>query len=371
MHNSGIYIHVPFCESKCDYCSFCSLPVKKNSGLTEKYTRQVCREIRELSQNNNISADTIYFGGGTPTVLSFNQIERIFLELHESFEISSDCEATIETNPAHITKERVRHITGLGFNRISLGIQSLNRKALTLIGRKGGFADDTCLDVFFSSNAVHSVDFISGIHPDFDTCGDIRKILLYSPEHISVYLLSVDKGTPLYDRYPQPLGYSKYQKNAFVNAADLLENEGYCQYEISNFSRGAFRSRHNSKYWNFTPYFGFGPGAHSYNGTDRFYNNCGIQKYIAGGNVREIDERDRNDIIIEFFMTSLRTVEGASEKRFYELFGEYFPEKITGIAHNSEDFIISGPSGERYISIRKRAWVYHDSLVFDLIEDYL
>jgi oxygen-independent coproporphyrinogen-3 oxidase len=363
---AGIYIHVPFCSQKCDYCSFYS--IEKKSGLVDTFVFRLCNEIEETLYGRDITADTLYFGGGTPTLLSIDQLESVINSVRKSCNLDSTSEITIEANPDTIQNNRLTELVNTGINRVSLGIQSFDKKALSFIGRCGGYADETLLDLFFSKEISHSVDFITGIHPDFNSIDDLKKIASYRPEHISVYLLSVDENTYLYRRYKPDENFDKFQKESYIEVSDFLTEIGYEHYEISNFAINGKHSQHNSKYWNFTPYFGFGPGAHSYDGRNRFYNKPDLKSYLQKIDIKMKDYRTQKDIKNEFFITALRTSTGGLETDYFTLFSDYFPEKLLHYCKNQPCITVEGDFPNRIIKLTREGWLLSDTIIFNITE---
>ena len=262
----GIYLHIPFCVKKCGYCDFLSRPGKPDE--IEAYVQRLCAKIRELGDLVTLPADTVYFGGGTPSLLSGEQTARILTALRESFRILPGAEITLECNPGTVSPERLTAYRACGINRLSIGCQSLSDELLARIGRIHTAADFQ--ETFRNARATGfdniSVDLMSALP------GQTRETLMKSlqeavslqPEHLSVYSLTLEKGTPLYadwegNRKDFPDPDTAAEMDRMIR--EFLRSAGYEHYEISNFARPGFRSRHNTGYWQQKEYLGIGEGA--------------------------------------------------------------------------------------------------------------
>ena len=316
---AGIYIHIPFCQSRCIYCGFYSTTLLNLRG---QYIDAVCKEMA-LRKNyiDNEAYSTIYIGGGTPSLLTQDELQKLFSNLYETFNISSDTEITLECNPNDITTQFTKMLTQLPVNRISIGTQTFSDSRLKLIHRR-----HNTQEVYNAINLLRSIG-ISNISIDLmfgfpgetleEWTSDIDKALELDVEHISAYSLMYEDGTQLTDMLEQgkikeiddETSLAMYK----VLVSRLISN-GYEHYEISNFARKGYRSRHNSSYWQQTKYIGLGAAAHSFDIKSRQWNISDIRKYILGigkGIIpmeREILDADTtyNDIIT----TALRTKEG-------------------------------------------------------------
>ena len=324
----GIYLHIPFCIRKCNYCDFCSLPGCTQDFISD-YTDAIIREIRGYS-GKGILVDTVFFGGGTPTLLSGEEHKRIMKALAETFEILPGAEITMEANPKTLTKKSLSEYIASGVNRISLGLQSIHENELKMLGRIHTFED------FFASYKLCrecgisniNIDLMYGIPEQTEASFDqtLKAVLALSPEHISVYGLIVEEGTRFYDeRDALNLPDEDTEKNMYLSAVRALTDAGYAHYEISNYARPGKKSRHNLKYWRDEEYLGFGAAAYSYFDGVRFGNTDSVTDYIAGGNIRAYSEKTSGeDIAFEFAMLALRLDEGISEKEYQNRFGTSF-----------------------------------------------
>ena len=283
----GIYIHVPFCRSKCEYCDFYSVTTKED-GLMDEYLDAICTHIRESGNlAPGYKVDTVYFGGGTPSFFGAEGMASILTTIRKSFDVTDDAEITFEANPDSISDKLLRRLRGEGFNRVSLGIQCDDDEILKKIGRPHSYAQAvTAVQRIRKAGFRNlSLDLIYGLpgqtrHAWQET---LQQVLMLSPDHISCYGLKVEEGTPLYQ-------YKDYcnlpdddtQADMYLDAVEILRTRGYRQYEISNFCRKGQYSRHNMKYWKGGEYLGFGPSASSDFAGKRFTIVRSLRQYIDG-----------------------------------------------------------------------------------------
>lgn len=271
----NVYIHIPFCKSKCKYCSFISYPC---ISLKEKYLDALKEEISRFYAGEEIS--TLYFGGGTPSLLKTEE----FLRLLECFKFEPDCEITAELNPDGLTFEYLESLHNIGINRISLGCQTFDERILKLIGRRHTAADV----VTAVQNAQRagfgniSLDFIYGLPEQTveSFVQDLRRALSLGIQHISLYGLKIDGGCYFYKHPPECLPDDDMQADMYKQAIEILTENGFEHYEISNFSLEGFNSRHNLNYWDNNTYYGFGAAAHGYVGGVRYFNKETLEDYI-------------------------------------------------------------------------------------------
>lgn len=271
--NPGVYIHVPFCAAKCPYCNFYS--VKAEESLMDAYTEQICRALAASAERWQRRADTLYFGGGTPILLGARRIERIVSTARRHFGLQN-AEITLEANPASTLEETLRDLFAAGVNRLSFGMQSADEEELRILGRRHT-AKEAALAVAHAQAAGFSnisLDLMLGIPQQ--TAQSVEKSIGFCAEtgitHISAYLLKIEEGTPfdrngVAARCPDP----DEQAERYLQAVEALARHGFCQYEISNFAKPGFHSRHNCKYWLGAEYLGLGPAAHSLMAGQRFF----------------------------------------------------------------------------------------------------
>src|SRR5215217_5604952 len=304
MTAAGLYVHIPFCSSRCSYCDFATGLYQ--SELAERYVRALINEI-QTSRNNGENVDTIYFGGGTPSLLGPSQLERILAALYDSFKIATGPEITLEINPGSATPEKLRAFCSLGVNRASFGAQTFDNAELAKLGRShdSAAALRTFADLRDAGFANVSFDLIAGL-PGQTLTGwqrNIKQALDLAPEHLSFYLLEVHSGTPLAEHIRRGIQPEPDEDLAAVMYEWMIEQataSGYEHYEISNLCRPGFHSRHNVKYWTAAPYYGFGCSAHSYDGAMRRWSNQrDVMKYveiIESGESPVADEQQLSEI---------------------------------------------------------------------------
>ena len=330
----GLYLHIPFCRSKCIYCDFYSLPSAEDR--MDRYAAALCRHLKETApQAAPYTVDTVYFGGGTPSYLGVKRLKKLLKTVEKHYALSREAEVTMEANPDSLRDWRdVRALRRAGVNRISLGVQSTDDAELKTIGRVHTFAQvREAVDAVRRGGVKNlSLDLIYGL-PD-QTMERWQATLAQAadlgPEHLSCYGLKVEEGTPLWRmRESLVLPDDDLQADMYLWAVDFLARRGYEQYEISNFARPGFASRHNLKYWTLGEYAGFGPGAHSDFGGVRYAYTRDLEAYIRG--VRDhapmLSESERIpplDRDTEWIMLGLRTTAGLDPKVFENRFRRRF-----------------------------------------------
>lgn len=322
----GLYIHIPFCRQKCAYCDFYSLP--RSEEKMDAYTAALLRHIEEVAPRTAAHrVDTVYFGGGTPSYLGPDRLTKLLRTLRKRCPVARDAEITLEANPdSACDVKALRALRRAGFNRISLGVQSADDGLLRAIGRIHTFAQvqEAVAAVRKAGFKNLSMDLIYGLPGQTmqqweDT---LAAVIALAPEHISCYGLKLEPGTPLYDRrdsecFPD----DDAQADMYLYAVTVLAQNGYEQYEISNFAKPGFASRHNLKYWHMEEYAGFGPGAHSDFGGVRYAYERDLEGYIRGvlagtpllSECERIPPLDRDT---EYLMLGLRTVAGIQPRVF-------------------------------------------------------
>ena len=316
----GLYLHIPFCAAKCAYCDFYSLA--RSEDRMDDYVAALCRHLTESApQADRHRVETVYFGGGTPSYLGVKRLLRLLQTVKKRYHLAPDAEITLEANPDSAGDWRaLRKLRHAGFNRISLGVQSSDDAILRQIGRI-----HTWEQVKNAAEAIRragfdnfSLDLIYGLPGQ--TMEIWRQTLddavALAPEHISAYGLKLEPGTPLYQRRESiVLPDDDLQADMYLYAVDFLAQNGYEQYEISNFAKPGRASRHNLKYWHMEEYAGFGPGAHSDWGGVRYAYDRDLNGYIAGElRLSESSETPPMERQQEYIMLSLRTVEGISRR---------------------------------------------------------
>lgn len=315
----GIYVHIPFCESKCIYCDFASFVCAEQ----EKYFSFLLQEINN-SENKGQTVDTIYFGGGTPSVVEPKYIADTLDAIRKNFEVLKDSEITIECNPNSVTPENLDAYHSIGFNRISFGVQSLNDDVLKFLGRKHRRSDallaiENAKKVGFKNI---SADLIVGL-PKVSSrmlCSHAKKLIDMGVTHISSYMLQVEEGTPLFkmcQENPQIFPVEDDCAESFSKLVLLLSKYNFNQYEVSNFARIGFESRHNLKYWSGENYLGFGLSATSTYGNRRWTNGGKFETYFKGK--KEVEFLGNREKIEEKIMLGLRCYLGFDIKEIEKL----------------------------------------------------
>ena len=330
-----LYFHIPFCIKKCEYCDFLSGPATRTRQ--EDYIYALLREMKTISEKEKRSVDTIFIGGGTPSVPDWDVMEKFLKGMREDFNVSPDAEITIEANPGTLTPEKLQLYRKYGINRISIGLQSPKDKELKILGRIHNYSQ------FLESYHMAREAGFSNINIDLmfaipgQTCKgwleNLRTVAELGPEHISAYSLIIVEGTPFYKKeLDLPDEDSEYIM--YEDTGKILGEYGYHQYEISNYAKKGRRCRHNEGYWTRMDYLGLGLGAASLLGNRRFSNTDSMEEYLKNsGSPEKIRKNQENlstyDEMSEFMFLGLRMTEGISVKRFQECFGVPI-EKIYG-----------------------------------------
>ncbi len=326
----GLYIHVPFCRSKCQYCDFYSL-TQKDDRLLDGYLDAICDHIRETGpQAPGYRVDTIYFGGGTPSFFGADGLAAILSTIRRSFDVTGDAEITFEANPDSISPRLLRRLKSEGFNRVSLGVQCDDDAILEKLGRPHDYeqAVNAVRKIRKAGFKNLSLDLIYGLPGQTleSWQATLNHVLELKPEHISCYGLKVEEGTPLYEcKDFMNLPDDDLQADMYLSTVEILRSKGYRQYEISNFCRRNQESRHNIKYWTGGEYLGFGPDASSDFAGKRFKIVRDLRGYIegirGGGQViEEIQTVAPRERAGEYLMMRLRTTMGIGAQEYEKLF---------------------------------------------------
>lgn len=332
--DKGIYIHIPFCKQKCFYCDFVSFCDKDE--YIERYWQAIKKEIEFKNKMIDSKISTIYFGGGTPSYIDANIIVDILKTIKENYTLMDNCEITIEVNPGTITKEKLELYFNAGINRISIGLQTANDELLKKIGRIHSY--DEFIETYQLARQVGfkniNVDLMFGLPGQTvqDLKLSLENILKLSPEHISVYSLILEEGTKLYDLVKEKkvdLPYEDTERNMYWYIKNTLELNGYNHYEISNFSKIGYESKHNINCWKQMEYIGFGTAAHSYLDYKRFSNIESVKIYVENIENNKMEknsiiheEQDEEEIKKEFMLLGLRKIQGVNIQDFKNKFGD-------------------------------------------------
>lgn len=342
-----LYLHIPFCVSKCKYCDFLSAP----SGEEQRqiYVERLCRRIRywsDVIHNYGYEIVSIFVGGGTPSILTEAQITQVFEAVHESFPIREDAEITLEMNPGTDVKDKLPVYRELGINRLSMGLQSADNEELKCLGRIHTYEDfrqvyQWAREAGFTNINVDLMSAIPGqtLESYEDT---LRKVADLEPEHISAYSLIIEEGTPFYERYgegrhAEELPDEDIERQMYVRTGEILEDYGYHRYEISNYAKDGYECKHNLGYWDRKEYLGLGAGASSLMDHIRWKE----PDHIGPSTGLVLEEREdftrlrRKDEMEEFMFLGLRKINGVSEHDFYKSFrvsmDEIYKESIENL----------------------------------------
>ena len=348
--NAGIYVHIPFCVRKCPYCDFYSVT---DLTLKPRFLKALMAEMEMISAEK-LCFDTMYIGGGTPSVYSHHDIGKIVNAISENFDLKPESEITIEVNPGTVAIEQLRGYRDAGINRINIGVQSFFQGNLDFLGRihTASEARSAVTEAQRAGFQNIGLDLIYGLpdQSEGDWLENLKAAVDYDPTHLSCYTLTYEKGTPLYsdlnDERIQPLAEAKVRA-LFEATIDFLENHGYYQYEISNFARIGKNgrphvSRHNLKYWTLVPYIGLGASAHSFSENQRYWNVSDVADYIAAIESGRLPEAEREVLsreqqIIETIYLGLRTTAGIDLIGFGQKFGINFVKAYKEVISDLEE----------------------------------
>ncbi|NNE66539.1 MAG: radical SAM family heme chaperone HemW [Pyrinomonadaceae bacterium] len=362
--SAGIYIHIPFCKSRCSYCDFATDIIQDEESVG-RYTSAVVSEI-EQSAHATSQVNSIYFGGGTPSLLSVAQLKRIADEIDSVFKIDPDIEFTVEMNPATVTPEKLDGFRDAGVNRASFGVQTFDETALKLLarGHDAGDARQTYRMLRDTGFSNISFDMIAGLPNQTleNWERNLDEALEMNPEHLSLYVLEIHQGTPLAEQIRtrrQPLPDEDLAGEMYSLMQEKLNKAGYVQYEISNFAKPGFEARHNNKYWKMEPVFGFGVSAHSFDGVNRRWANYrDTNQYVTAietgqTSVATYETLEDKQLAGEFAFLNLRLIDGLNlgvyESRFgHSLIDAYKPE-----LENLEKLDLIAISGNSVVLTRK------------------
>jgi oxygen-independent coproporphyrinogen-3 oxidase len=361
---AGVYLHIPFCKSRCSYCDFAT-DVYRSNDAVERYVSAITTEIRGLKPTNGKTQNAIdsnYFGGGTPSLLRPDQVERILFVINEVFAVDPNSEITMEMNPATVTPESLSAYKVLGVNRASFGVQTFNDRSLKLLARGHNANDARVTYELLRAAGFENVSFdlIAGL-PD-QTLDDwernLDEAIRMEPEHLSLYLLEIHEGTPLAEQVRsgrQPTPDEDLAAKMYELMQERLAAAGYEQYEISNFAKPGFESRHNTKYWRLDPVYGFGVSAHSFDGFQRYANERDTAEYV-----RRIEDtgdaeimRETINAASEFIFLGLRMNDGIGLKEYEARFSENLVAVYESIISELSDLGLVENTGERIRLTRK------------------
>lgn len=344
-----LYLHIPFCIKKCNYCDFLSMPAEEE--IRRHYINMLLREIRKSAKMcREYRVISVFLGGGTPSIMEGRQTAELIKAVKQNFDLSSEAEITIECNPGTMTRQKLSDYRDAGINRLSIGLQSAIDSELKLMGRIHTF--EQFLENFKLAREIGfqniNVDLIFGIpgQTKENWRYTLQKVLELGPEHISAYSLIVEEGTPFYEKYgedeirreqgksPKYLPEEETERDMYQMAGQILKDRGYQRYEISNYARPGLECRHNMGYWQGTPYLGLGLGSASLMKHKRFSNAIVLEEYLKGNfqnlgqilNTNTAPCLSRKQQMEEFMFLGLRMMEGVSKEVFRRRFGQQLEE---------------------------------------------
>jgi len=328
MKKLGIYIHIPFCKKKCHYCDFISFSGKQK--LIEQYINSLKKEISDYKINKEeYLIETIYFGGGTPSFIESKYITDILQELKQKFNISANAEITIEANPGTVDEQKLKDYYNSGINRISFGLQTTRSELLKLVGRIHSYS--SFIDAYNLARKIGfeniNVDLMIGLPVQTlkDVEKDLERIIELKPEHISVYSLIVEEGTIIEQKISNKELYlpsEDLERKMYWKVKNTLEEKGFKHYEISNFAKTGYESKHNLACWNQEEYIGFGLAAHSYIDNKRYSNTIDLEEYFDWPDNSKImhEVQSREEKMKEYMLLSLRKIKGVKISDFKNKF---------------------------------------------------
>lgn len=341
MKKVGIYVHIPFCMQKCKYCDFVSFKciddkVDEYFNFLELEIIENAEKLKLEDNNEQIEIDTIYIGGGTPSIVSEKYIEKIIIQIRKNYKVSSNAEITIEINPGTVDEAKLRKYIEVGINRVSIGLQSTNNKLLNMLGRIHTYEEFE--KVYILARKVGfkniNVDLMIGLPNQLikDVEESVNKVISKSPEHISVYSLIVEENTKMFELVENgnlKLPPEDIERKMYWKVKELLENNGYKHYEISNFAKENFESKHNMNCWKQQDYLGFGVAAHSYFNGIRYSNIENLKQYIENYKNDESiynrvfhESQTKIEMMKEYMLLGLRKIDGMLVSEFKNKFVE-------------------------------------------------
>lgn len=341
----SLYIHIPFCVRKCGYCDFLSAPADEKAR--DRYVQALLMEIEcyQGTEKADRKIKTLYIGGGTPSILSVNQLDCIIQKIKCTFNFCDDIEASMEMNPGTASKEKCRALYQMGINRLSIGLQSTNDMELKTLGRIHSYEDflntyTWCREAGFQNINVDLMAALPYQTVESYTTG-LRKIIRLAPEHISAYSLILEEGTPFYQKYNSgcyPLPDEEQERLMYRETEHILAQAGYERYEISNYAKKGYACRHNLVYWQGGDYLGLGLGSSSYMDGVRFHNTTDLNTYVnQGAYVEDREELSVQAKMEEFMFLGLRVMAGVSGTEFEKRFGKTMEDVYGDVLRKHEE----------------------------------
>lgn len=341
----SLYIHIPFCVRKCGYCDFLSAPADEKAR--DRYVQALLMEIERYqgTETADRKIKTLYIGGGTPSILSVDQLDCIMQKIKYTFNFCDDIEASMEMNPGTASKEKCRALYQMGINRLSIGLQSTNDMELKTLGRIHSYEDfintyTWCREAGFQNINVDLMAALPYQTVESYTTG-LRKIIRLAPEHISAYSLILEEGTPFYQKYNSgcyPLPDEEQERLMYRETEQILAQAGYERYEISNYAKKGYACRHNLVYWQGGDYLGLGLGSSSYMDGIRFHNTTDFNTYVnQGAYVEDREELSVQAKMEEFMFLGLRVMAGVSGTEFEKRFGKTMEDVYGDVLRKHEE----------------------------------
>lgn len=377
----SLYIHIPFCVSKCNYCSFVSMVANESSK--QKYIESLKKEImlrgKELGGGYEVA--TIYIGGGTPSCLPDGMVKSIMQQIYKSFVVKNNAEITIEVNPNTLTKDKVKEYMFAGINRVSIGLQCATKSVLKNMGRLHTVEDFLRAITILKEQGLNNIssDLIIGYpgQSGEDVMKSLQLLAKLNIPHISVYMLSVEDGTKLANQVKNKevqLPSEESVAKVYNMCVDVLKKNGLIRYEVSNFAKPGFKSKHNQVYWNRSEYLGFGLAAHSFLNNQRFSNTSDLVFYVSSLTAKnqiptvDVSTINSQEAKEETIMLSLRRAEGLDTKKFQQDFGENFlaknKEKLALLIKNG--FLVLDPK-TGIVSATDKGFLVLNKIISELV----
>ncbi len=373
MKKAGLYIHIPFCKVKCVYCDFYSITKKEDQ--IPLFTKCLLKEIDSYKNYaGKWTFDTIFFGGGTPSLLPAKYLEQILQKLHDTFDTSNVHEISLEANPGEASLQHLKDIRKLGVNRLSMGFQSFDDKILKVLGRLHKSKD--CFKTFKNARKAGfdniNTDMIFNI-PDLSVKNwikDLNKLIELDPDHISAYSLTVEPSTALFNLIKNKrilMPNEKIDIEQFLITKDILLKNGYHQYEISNYSKKEMECKHNLHYWNLDPYLSFGPSAHSHDLKSRWWNHRSLDKYIQNISNKTLPTEGneilkKEDNYNEKILNGLRLVKGIKVSSIKQYHNKNYSTYITKLQNKWDCIDIDN----NYIKLINNGMLFVDEISSDM-----
>ena len=365
----GLYLHIPFCVRKCNYCDFCSFNLS-TVDWKEEYINRLCEEIASY-KDREIKVNSIFFGGGTPSLLTPLEFEKICYAIKDSFRVLPECEFTVEANPKTLDSEKLATFVECGVNRLSIGLQSIHENEMKILGRIHSYEDFVEIYHLAREHGINNinVDLMYGIpEQTMESFGQtLDTVLALRPDHISLYGLILEEGTPFYERQDSlPLPSEDHECDMYYLAAEKLRAAGYSHYEISNYALDGRQCQHNLKYWRCEEYIGLGLAAYSYFEGKRFGNSDDPAVYLGSECVDYKVYEDATDDTFEYVMLRLRLAEGISLSDYKSRFGVDF---VSSRRELIDSYVKAGyiSLSDDRIALTERGFYVSNSILAELI----